>query len=470
MIPMKVSDVAAAVGGRLEKSDAGNNIVRRVSTDSRDIQAGDLFVAIRGPRYDGHDHIFEAAKKGAVACFCSKSHGGEPNPESGIARILVDDTVAALGRLAAHYRSRVIDQSTVVVAVTGSNGKTTTKCMIDHILGRRLNGKASPKSYNNSIGLPLTLLSADANDRFVASEIGTNAPGEISALASIAKPDVAVITSIGEAHLEKLGGLEGVAAEKASIFNHVRPGGLCVVNVDRPEIHPYVERIRSARLVTVGTEPWAKLQVTHRCSTIRGTTFELDGRFRIELPMPGSHHATNAAAAFAVARWFGLEPEEISEALKTFTPPDGRTRWIDAGGITIVDDAYNANPSSVCAAVKALQSPGARRRVFVLGDMLELGDAATDCYRRVIEEIAASTVDVVVTVGAQTLRAVDEARTSFTGKDLYTCGDVAAACGVLDSVVTAGDTVWVKASRSMGLGQVVAHLHNRWSPRSAAVA
>jgi UDP-N-acetylmuramoyl-tripeptide--D-alanyl-D-alanine ligase len=270
--------------------------------------------------------------------------------------LIVDDTVQALGRLAAYYRRAVMSVSTVVVAVTGSNGKTTTKCMIDHVLGGSLKGRASPKSFNNLIGLPLTLLSAEAGDQYLVAEIGTSAVGEIAALAAIASPEVGIVTSIAEAHLQGLGDVHGVADEKSSLLDSIRLGGLAVVNIDRPEIRPFLCRVQRARLVTIGTDPSARLQVADRHSTIHRSSFLLDGRFTVDLPMPGAHHATNATAAFAVARWFGIACDEIITRLGTFVPPDGRTRVIETGGITIVDDAYNANPGSVAAAIETLRT------------------------------------------------------------------------------------------------------------------
>ncbi|MEK6798123.1 MAG: UDP-N-acetylmuramoyl-tripeptide--D-alanyl-D-alanine ligase [Planctomycetota bacterium] len=468
MIPMTLSRIADAVGGKIIARDwslAKQTKVLRVSTDSRDVRRGDVFVAIRGPCFDGHSFLDEAVAKGAVACLVEEGGAADVNGPV----VLIDDSIAALGRLATYYRRDVLPVSVTVVGVTGSNGKTTTKTMIDHVLGVALNGKASPKSFNNHIGVPLTILSADANDEYLVVEIGTNNPGEIAALATMASPNVGVITSVGEAHLEGLGDLRSVAAEKASLLAQIRPMGLAVVNIDRPEIRPYVAQLPQVRLVTVGTTRAARLHVDKACSSLTSTTFELEGRYTVELPMPGAHHATNAAATFAVARWFGVATEEIIARLRTFVPPEGRTRRLDAAGVTIIDDAYNANPSSVLAAVEALRSAKAERRIFVLGDMLELGKERAAAHERTVAAILSSGIEVLVAVGPNTCAAVKVAASASAGVELYACDEAGDTIETLERLMQPGDAIWIKASRAMQLDTVVRALAQRAMP-TAAVA
>ena len=234
--------------------------VAGVSTDSRTAQSGELFFALRGPRHDGHDHVAGALARGAVAAVVSRSRGPEL-VRAGVdaARlILVEDPLAALARLAAFHRRQAPAD---VIAVVGSNGKTTTKEMIGHILGERMRGRCSPKSYNNAIGVPLTLLSTEAADDFLVVEIGTNAPGEVAQLAELVEPDMAVITSVGEEHLERLGDLEGVAAEECSVLRRVRQGGFAAVNIDSPFVRPHVDAC-GLKLATFGLEPAADLRIT----------------------------------------------------------------------------------------------------------------------------------------------------------------------------------------------------------------
>ncbi len=466
MISMTLGQIASAMEARCDAADRETR-VDRVVTDSRDARAGDLFFAIPGPRCDGHEFVREAIARGAVACVCSR----EPSPK-GRAKgapapcLIVTDTVAALGQLAAYYRRNVLRPETVVVAVTGSNGKTTTKCMIDHVLGGSFPGRASPKSFNNQIGVPLTLLSAEPSDRYLILEIGTNALGEIAALADIATPNAAVITSIGEAHLQAFGTTEAIAAEKASLLNYVRPGGLAVVNVDRLEIRPHLLGDWGLRVVSIGFTPGAKLTISDAWGTIQSTTFVLDGRHKVELPMPGVHHATNAAAAFAVARWFGLAPEEILERLRTFVPPAGRTCVQTIGGVTLVDDTYNANPASVAAAIHTLRTASTGRRVLVLGDMLELGRDEAAFHRRTVRAVVDAGIEILVAVGPQTAQAARELHGTAPATELLPCADSRAADDVLAQLARPGDTIWIKASRGMQLDWLV----RRWETRSLPAA
>ena len=465
MIPMRLSDIAAAIGARMETGSA-SVLVTRISTDSRDIKPGDLFVAIRGPNHDAHRFIDRAIEQGAVAAIGDLAGLTLVKSCPGLT-LIVDDTVQALGRLAAYYRRVVMPVSTVVVAVTGSNGKTTTKCMIDHVLGGSLKGRASPKSFNNRIGLPLTLLSAEAGDQYLVAEIGTSAVGEIAELAAMASPEVGALTSIAEAHLQGLGDIHGVADEKSSLLNHIRLGGLAVVNIDRPEIRPFLSRVQRARLVTIGTDATARLQVADRRSTIYQSSFLLDGRFTVDLPMPGAHHATNATAAFAVARWFGIACEEIIDRLRTFVPPEGRTRVIETGGITIVDDAYNANPGSVTAAIETLRTSGGNRRVLILGDMLELGHSAPQLHSQIVASAERAGVDVLIGVGQAMAEAIALTAPNLRRLQTISCADVAAAEELVGSVIRPRDVVWLKGSRAVGLDRLVRHLESQWGPRSA---
>jgi UDP-N-acetylmuramoyl-tripeptide--D-alanyl-D-alanine ligase len=464
MIPISLTEVAKAVGASAEPQHEEIR-VRRVTTDSRDAGPGDLFIAIPGERFDGHHFIGDATGKGAVACLCERGRLASAADASSIPRLIVPNVIEALGRLAAHYRRHVMPVSTRVIAVTGSNGKTTTKGMIDHVLGASLTGRSSPKSFNNHIGLPLTLLSADRDDRYLVVEIGTNAPGEIASLAAIALPDVAVITSIGEAHLEGLGNVEAVAAEKASLLDHLRPHGLALVNADRREMRAHLDGVKHGRVMTFGFSAMASLKVRVAHATIDHTNFELDGRCHVDLPVPGAHHATNAAAAFGVARWFGLDPADIVERLETFVPPEGRTTVLDLGGPTVIDDTYNANPASMAAAVSTLEACATGRRVMVMGDMLELGARSGVLHRRVVRSVFRAGLEVLVAVGPNTIDAVRLLAGEAGATQLILCENADAASDMVASLMSPSDTVWIKGSRMMELDRVVSYLraHRRVS-------
>jgi len=468
VIPMSLSQIAEAVGASCAKS-VGSVKVHRVTTDSRDVQRGDLFVAIRGERFDGHEFVSQAAANGAAACLCSREGPETLEAADSVPRVIVDDTVEAIARLAAFYRRHVMDSDTIVVAVTGSNGKTTTKCMIDHVLSQSCQGRCSPRSFNNEIGVPLTILSSEAADRYLIAEVGTNAPGEVAALASIVSPDVAVITSIGEAHLEGLGDVDAIAAEKASLLDHLSAGGLGIVNLDREEIRPHLDRYDRTRIQTFGMADDADFRVTAVEGTIERTVFELDGRYRVELPLPGSQNAGNAAAAFAVARRLGVSAERIIERLGTFTPPLGRSCLLDLDGLRVVDDTYNANPVSMAAAIKTLSSTASGRRVLVMGDMLELGPQSASLHRQAVHTACEAGIDVLLVVGPAMTAALSATRAESGSSKMFSCADADAAIALMSTILQAGDNVWIKASRAMQLDRVADHLKTHWS-RKAAVA
>ena len=467
MIPISVETIAGVIGADRAGWRRGD-LVERVSTDSRDVRSGDLFFALGGDRFDGHRFVGSALASGARACVCSK-RSAERVPERFHDRCLwVDDSTAALGRLAGHYRRCVLPASVRVVAVTGSNGKTTTKDMIDHVLSGSMKGRCAPRSFNNAIGVPLTLLGADADARYVITEIGTNAPGEIGSLAAMARPDVAVITSLGEAHLEGLGDIEAIATEKTSILDCVGDGGVAFVNVDHPSIRSALRR-RSprVRIITFGTCARAALRVRQIRTTIRETRFEIEGFPPITLSLPGAHHATNATAAAAVGRWFAVDPAEIVDRLGTFHSVGGRTRVIECGGLTVVDDTYNANPASMSAAIETLRTAAHGRRVFVMGDMLELGEAGDLRHRAAVQSVLDAGIEVLLTVGDACRSAVDACVVNPRGA-VVCCRDSASAAATLGDLVMAGDTVWLKGSRRMGLEALVASLER--SERSVVEA
>lgn len=466
MIPMRFDSIARALGA-LVPPTGGDALACRVEHDSRAVQPGDLFVAIRGERFDGHAFIAEAVNRGAVACLVDHAWSSSDHSPLSVPVIVVDDTVQGLGRLAAYYRQSVMSCGTSVVAVTGSNGKTTTKHMIHHGLSDSLAGRCSPKSFNNQIGVPLTILSTERSDRYVVVEVGMNAPGEIAALSQMALPDVAVISSIGEAHLLGLGTVDAIAREKASILPFVQARGLAVVNTDRPEIRALLPGGCRAKLISIGLDGSARVRVTERRGSLNQTRFRLEGRYDVVLNLPGVHHATNATAAFVVGRWFGLPAEEIIARLATFVPVEGRTRRLELGAITLIDDAYNANPASVSAAIDTLAAVDDRRRVLVLGDMFELGASAEELHAKVVERAIAAGIEVLIAVGPMTVQA--SRLQSGHRTRVIPCEDATAAGGALLAMLAPGDVVWVKGSRAMQLDRVVTQLQAEYSV-SAAVA
>lgn len=457
MICISVREIAHGLQADLVGSPLDTSI-QRVVTDSRVVRAGDLFVAIRGDRLDGHDFVEQAASRQAVVCLCSRSWFSS-SVSAGVRSLLpcmvVEDTIDAIGRLATYYRREVISKSTIVIAITGSNGKTTTKAMLDHVLAGFLPGRAAPRSFNNHLGVPLTLLSAETSDRYLIVEIGSNAPGEVAALADMAMPDVGVVTSVGLAHLEGLGSIEGVAQEKTSLLRRVRSGGLSVANTDCEELRSRLQTISHSKVTTIGMNEQADLCVTDLRLDLDHTSFTLEGRWAVELPISGAHHATNAACAFAVARWCGIDPSQIVSRLLTFEAPPGRARVTRVGGVTLVDDTYNANPTSVRAAAMTLMRCASGRKVFVLGDMGELGCSSQALHRATLREIIEFGIDVLVTIGPESTSAVRDLHEMDVRNVTVACCQAAEeSLSVLAKLIQPGDTVWLKGSRAMGLDSV----------------
>ncbi len=472
MIKLTLTEVVKAMAGR-PWGELPTVSVGGVSTDSRTCAASDLFFCIRGPRFDGHDFAIAALKRGAVAVVVDAAGAPRvaerlqtadvPLPR-GAVLIEVPDTVAALGRLAAFHRTLLAAE---VIAVVGSNGKTTTKAMIHHILSGRLRGRCSPKSFNNNIGVPLTLLSAEQGDEYLVVEIGTNAPGEIAALGAIAAPDAAVITCIGEEHLEGLGSVEGVAAEEAAILGALRKKGFAAVNIETEAIRAHLGR-EGIAVTTFGSHPEADVRLSDVRYESPWLRFTLNGRFPFRLRMPGTHNAANAAGAVTVARRLGYDYAEAAVRLESFVLPPMRNEVSEAGGVTIINDTYNANPQSAAAAIDVLmQMPCRGQRVAVFGEMRELGAQAVDLHRKVARKLRESGIQQVLLVGEAAGMMYDAlSGGTLFGPKVERCGSVDECGARLMELLRPGDTVLLKASRAVELDRLVGPLTERLRART----
>ncbi len=450
MKPLALEEIRTAIHGRwIAKGDGG--LIKSVTIDSRSAGAGELFFAIRGQRFDGHTFLADAAKAGCRAAVVRLDR--EPPPDikqrfpGGV--IIVPDTTAALGALAAHHRKLV---PATVVGVTGSNGKTTVKRMIHHVLRRSLAGSCSPKSFNNEIGVPLTLLGVAPGDDYVVCEIGTSAPGEVSALAGLARPDVAVITSIAETHLEKLGSIERVAAEKASILGRLSRDGLAVIWGDS-ELLARAVGAYDARIVRFGESDSAELRLTGYQVCDGRRKAQLNGRLWFELALAGRHNALNALAAVGTAQRLGLSQEQAVAALADFEGVEMRLQRLQFGDVTVFNDAYNANPASLVAAADVLGETDATRRVLIAGDMRELGDRAEELHLRSGERIAERQIDLLIGVGPLG---------RYIARGAMKCGVVAEQFDSVDELAAnipqllcEGDAVLIKGSRAMQMEQLI---------------
>lgn len=460
MIKLTLAEVVEAIGGRTA-APLPMATVECISTDTRTLSRGDLFFALDGERFDGHAFVTDALQQGALGAVVGAGRAaalwqqlGRPEDKALPPLLIeVDSPRAALGRLAAYHRRLC---GAPLIAVVGSNGKTTTKAMIHHILSARMVGRCSPKSFNNEIGVPLTLLSAEAADEYMVVEIGTSGPGEIDQLARLAQPDMVVLTSLGEEHLEGLGDLAGVAAEECSIFEHLSEGAFAAVNMEAPQVRLHLPRAGVA-LTTFGRVEDADVRLTEVQYEAPWLHFTLNGRFRYRMPIAGAHNALNATGAITIARRLGFSHEEIAARLESLALPPMRNEILEFDGLTVINDAYNANPHSVIAALDMLDTVTCRgRRAVVLGEMRELGRHAPELHRRVAERLARRRVDLVYLIGAAAnwmAEALEPARTAGTTVVAY--ANVEACLARLPFDLQAGDVVLLKASRAVGLERLV---------------
>lgn len=459
MKPMTIRQVRQAVGGKaLSPIAADAPLVEAVCTDTRRMDKGSLFIALRGDNHNAHAFLPQAAGGGAVAALVEEPPAHTlPN----VTLIQVPDTRLAMGKLANYCRRHMRAK---VIAVAGSNGKTSTKHLIDAALCGKLRGSISPKSFNNDIGVPLTIFPADPMQDYIVLEMGTNHHGELRVLSDMATPDIAVITNCGADHLEFLGDLMGVRQENASIISGLNPKGLLVVNGDDPELLSAVADYPGKK-ITFGFKETNDLFATDiRCDE-NGTTFSLNNsRREVFVPMLGRHSACNALAAIAVARKMAVPEDLAIQTLAEARGPEMRLQWQPAGDIRVLNDAYNANPNSMRAAIETaalLPTPG--RRIAILGDMKELGPSGDRYHREIGQCVAeAKAFDLLICVGTQSAFFADGALAAgFPNEAVVRFADSATAAETVPSLLRAGDFVLLKGSRSTRLEQVAKAITQR---------
>lgn len=450
------AEVLQATGGRIVAATAASTF-DSVSTDSRRLEPGALFVALTGPNHDGHRHVASALSRGARAAVV-RAIPADVAPER---CIVVADPLIALQQLATWTRRRVAPQ---VIAITGSNGKTTTKEMAAAICERaafappRVGVLKTTANENNLIGLPLTLLRLTGSEAVAVLEMGMNAPGEIARLVEIAEPDVGVVTNVGPVHLEGVGGtIAGVAAAKGEMFAGMRPDRTIAINLD----DAWVVRIGASfpgRRIGFGRGGEVTAQAIADFG-LDGVGFDLvvAGRsVKVRLRIPGIHSVSNALAAAAVTYAIGVDLDAIARGLNEFSPPPKRIQIIRLkNGTTVLNDSYNANPASVDAALAVLaRQPG--RSIAVLGDMLELGPQSRSLHEAVGQSAGHHRVGLLITVGAQAGAIAEGARASEMAADaVYACADPAEAAAVVIRHWRAGDTILVKGSRGPATDELV---------------
>jgi len=452
--------VLLATGGHLLSGKA-EGVFQNISTDTRNVQAGDLFVALCGEKFDGHDFLVEAVRNGAAGILVSR----RPEKEmSAVPVVKVQDTLIALGDLTNYKRMKM--KQVRVIAITGSCGKTTVKEMTASILGLKYNILKTKGNFNNLVGLPLSLLPVEGHHDFAVMEMGMNHPGEIARLTEIADPDIACITNVQAAHLEGVGSIEGVAKAKGELFAGIRSSGTLVVNYDDKRVRELASSCRQ-RKIHFGRSVHADVRAL-RLSSLgeRGMAFTLaigKQSDRVRIQSLGSHNVSNALAAAGIAHAAGVKFADIVTGLENFRPADKRLQVQEIrGGIKLVNDAYNANPSSMVAALETLQRMDrTHQKIAILGDMFELGEQSVVAHRSVGEAAAKLKFDYVLAVGEFAKTVVESARRggiekgralSFAGKEELTKW----LCAEIDKgVIRKGDWLLLKGSRGMRMETVM---------------
>ena len=463
MMPLILSDVVAGTGGTLQGALADDFKFARIERDSRRVQAGDLFVAIRGEQFDGHAFVAQAAANGATAALVgaawAAAQAAPPLP-----LLVVEEPIAALQRLARAWRDRLGERLTVV-GITGSVGKTSTKEVVAAVLGGRFETYRSPGNLNNEIGLPLSLLEIGPNTEVAVLEMGgAYAFGELTLLAAIARPKIAVVTNIHPVHLERMGSIEAIAETKAELIAALPADGVAVLNGDDPWVRAMAGRCWG-RVLFYGldreNDVWASEVVSE---ALEGTTFwlHLDGeRYHVKVPLVGGHAVDLALAGWAVGHALGME---IGEMLLGLKDPSIQVRLLvmpGPRGALLIDDTYNASTPSVLSALGLLASLKPKRAIAVLGDMRELGPLAEEEHR-VVGRRAGEVADLIVTYGELATLIAEEARQA-TGRDdgqppvvqSFGLDQRGALLGYLLGVLREGDVVLLKGSRGLRMEELV---------------
>lgn len=422
-LQVTVTEIAQWLGSELNDEIR----VAGISSDSRSVERGNLFIALRGPNHDGHKHVAMALKEGAVAALVDHPLAIE------IPQIVVADTRIALGELATRWRLRC---GTPIVAVTGSNGKTTVKEMVASILAQAGKTWSTPGNLNNDIGVPLTLLKLEKDDRFAVVEMGANSPGEIDYLTRITRPQVAVITNASEAHLAGFGSLSGVVKAKGEIFNGLNGNegrdGVAIINRDDPHADQWLAMNSERRVITFGAGDDADIN-----------------SLPVELPLLGEHNRLNACAAIAATGALDIDSEAIATGLRSLQPVKGRLQLRRGiNGATVIDDSYNANPSSLRAGLKVLSKFGGRR-LLALGDMGELGETAQQAHREAGDSAREYNVERLFATGALSQNAAN----SF-GENGKFYPEQEALIDALRPLMQSDTTLLVKGSRSSRMDRV----------------
>ena len=456
MDALSLAQVAEYAGGKIS-SGHGDQTVSHISTDSRTIQPGDFFVPIRGEHFDAHSFVEQVAERGAIGALVEE--GWQGNVPDRFALIRVADTLVGYQSIAAGYRRSL---PLKVIAITGSNGKTSTKDFVAAALARRYRVTKTEGNFNNHVGLPRTMLDATSEHEIAVWELGMNHPGEIAALAALASPDVGIITNVGIAHIEFMGSREAIAQEKGALAEAIQAGGTMILNADDPFSASIATRT-GAKIVLAGVHHGAVHAEDIRQSAIGSEFTILEGahRCRAQLPVPGLHMVQNALFAIAAGRAFGLSLEECAAGLASTPLTKARLQLREIRGVQFLDDSYNANPESMQAALRTLVELDAEgKRIAVLGQMSELGAESGHGHADVGRTAAELRIDHLITVG-ELGAAISRAASSAGLEQVTNVATPSEAAEMLSEIAEAGDLVLVKGSRSARMERVLEEFMQR---------
>ena len=439
----------------------GNDTIPHITTDTRKIAAGDLFIALRGENFDGADFAADALHKGAAAVLVnaplSASVQKNLKKEKGTV-LIVPDTLKAYQEIAHAWRMKF---DIPVVAITGSNGKTTTKDLTAAVLSGRGAVCRTAANYNNEVGLPLTLLGITEDDTAAVVEIGMRGLGQIAALAPVAAPNIGIVTNVCEVHMELLGSIENIAKAKAELVEAIPAGGTVLLNADDERVAAMRSMAADGvRVLTYGLGADADIRAEALRLAAGGAQFMVtwgNERHDYSIPLAGRHNVSNALAALAAGFVLGCTPQEMQAGLRTLTPTKMRYEVYEIGARRFINDAYNASPSSMCAAIETTASLYHGRRIAVLGDMLELGAAAEEAHREIGKRVAELGFAALVTYGEQA-RWMHKAAEAAGCSVCYHAESHEAAAKYLREMLVDGDTVLFKGSRGMKMEQIIALL------------
>ena len=444
--------------------------IKGLSIDSRTIEPQNLFIAIKGEKYDGHDFIKQALDKGASCVVISENR--LKNKEipyitstSGERAVLAKDTRTALQDIAKWYRDKF---KVKIVAITGTNGKTTTKEMIAEVLSKKYKVLRSEKSFNNQVGVPLTLLKITPETEVLVLELGMNQPGEIKILTRMANPDLGLITNIGPAHLEFMGSLEKIAQAKFELLDNMDEKGKIVLNVDDPWLSKKA-KTEKRKVFTFGLEKEADFAASNIVQNGNGFfSFSANGTVPISLRLLGKHNIYNALAAFSVGSILKVGNEKIKEALEDYTPVQLRMELSEVDGIKILNDSYNANPVSMQMALETLKEmKTSGNKVAVLGDMLELGEKSLEYHKKIGERVKECQIDYLFTLGELSSGITQGAKEKgFKSENIFPFKDKKSLLETLLEILKPGDVVLFKGSRKMGLEEIVEGLKKLYPVKS----